>query len=77
MVFLLDSGASVFALHIPTYIMITQKLKVCNPNQHDKPETLTNANQAGVPVKHYFSLTFSSCIGYTPFTEKMNQLLNN
>ena len=57
--------------------MITQKLKVCNPKPHDKPETLTNANQAEVPVKHYLSLTFSSCFGYKPFTEKINQLLNN
>ena len=55
-VFLLDSGASISLLSLPTYKMITQKLNVCN---YDTSKTLTIANQSEVPNEQYNSVTCS------------------
>ena len=37
--FLLESGACSLKITIPTYMMITQKISVCNQTQHDISET--------------------------------------
>ena len=55
--FLLDSGASIVVLNIPTYTMITQMLNVCNHDQHDTSRKLTIANQSETPINQHISGT--------------------
>ena len=46
---------------ITTYMMMTQKSKVCNHNKNDTSKTLTIVNQPDFPIKQHFSVTcFSS-----------------
>ena len=61
--FLLDSSASILVFHLPTYLMITQILNVCNRNYHDVSKTLAITNQCGVSVKQFFSVICFSSIG--------------
>ena len=57
MAFLLDSGASNSLLNIPTYMMVTQIISVCNHEQHITSKTLNFAFQSEVPIKQYISVT--------------------
>ena len=46
---------------ITTYMMMTQKSKVCNHIKNDTSKTLTIVNQPDFPIKQHFSVTcFSS-----------------
>ena len=54
---LLDIGASISVLNLPTYMIITQKFNVCIYTQHVTSKTLTIANQSEVPFKQRISVT--------------------
>ena len=55
----LGSSAYFLVNNLPTHMMITQMLNVCNDNQHDTTETLIIAKYSEVPIKHYDCVTFS------------------
>ena len=52
----MDSGESIPVHIILTYMMITQKFKVFNIDQHDISKTLSSSNQFEVPFEHYTSV---------------------
>ena len=54
----LHSGASISVLIVPTYMMLTQPLKICTHDQHHTSETLTIESQSEIPVKQ---CTFVTC----------------
>ena len=56
-VLLMDSGASISVLNLPTFLLITQTFNVCDYDQQDISKTLTNANESKVLNKHYISVT--------------------
>ena len=49
--FLLDSGASLLLLNMPTYKMITQSFIVFNHDQHDTSKTSTISNHSEFPIR--------------------------
>ena len=49
--FLLDKDASISVLNPPTFMMITQRFKICNHHQYDTSKTLSIANQSELPFK--------------------------
>ena len=57
--FLLDTGASISVLNLPTFHAISKQLNINVPTnlENKRAETLTVANQTEVPIKHYISMT--------------------
>ena len=57
--FLLDTGASISVLNLPTFHVISKQLNINVPTniQNKRAKTLTVANQTEVPIKHYISMT--------------------
>ena len=57
--FLLDTGASISVLNLPTFHVVAKQLNlnVLKNNENKRAKTLTVANQTGVPKIHYFSMT--------------------
>ena len=57
--FLLDTGASIFVLNLPTFHVISKQLNINVPTnlQNKRAKTLTVANQTEVPIIHYISMT--------------------
>ena len=58
-VFLLDTGASISVLNLPTFHVISKQLNINVPTnlQNKRAKTLTVANQTEVPIIHYISMT--------------------
>ena len=57
--FLLDTGASISVLNLPTVHVIAKQLNLNVPKdiQNTRAKTLTVANQTEVPIVHYFLMT--------------------
>ena len=57
--FLLDTGASISVLNLPTFHVISKQLNINVPTnlQNKIAKTLTVANQTEVPIIHYISMT--------------------
>ena len=57
--FLLDTGASISVLSLPTFHVISKQLNINVPTnlQNKIAKTLTNANQTEVPIIYYISVT--------------------
>ena len=57
--FLLDTGASISDLNLPTFHVISKQLNINVPTnlQNKRAKTLTVANQTEVPIIHYISMT--------------------
>ena len=57
--FLLDTGASISVLNLPTFHVIAKQLNLNIPKniENKRAKTLTVANQTEVPIKHYISKT--------------------
>ena len=57
--FLLDTGASISVLKLPTFHVISKQLNINVPTnlQNKRAKTLTVANQTEVPIIHYISMT--------------------
>ena len=57
--FLLDTGASISVLNLPTFHVIAKQLNVNVPKniENKRAKTLTVANQSEVPIRHYVSMT--------------------
>ena len=57
--FLLDTGASISVLNLPTFHVIAKQsnLNVLNNIENKRAKTLTVANQTEVPIIHYISRT--------------------
>ena len=57
--FLLDTGASISVLDLPTFHVIAKQLNLHVPKniENKRAKTLTVANQTEVPTIHYFSMT--------------------
>ena len=57
--FLLDTGASISVLNLPTFHVISKQLNINVPTdlQNKRTKTLTVANQTEVPIIHYISMT--------------------
>ena len=57
--FLLDTGASISVLNLPTFHVISKQLNLNIPTniENKRAKTLTNANQTEVPIIHYISMT--------------------
>ena len=57
--FLLDTGASISVLNLPTFHVISKQLNINVPTnlQNKRAKTLTVANQTEVPIIHYISMT--------------------
>ena len=57
--FLLDTGASISVLNLPTFHVVAKQLNLNVPknNKHKRDKTLTVANQTEVPIIHYMSMT--------------------
>ena len=57
--FLLDTGASISVLNLPTFYVISKQLNINVPTnlQNQRAKTLTVANQTEVPIIHYISIT--------------------
>ena len=57
--FLLDTGASISVLNLPTFHVISKQLNINVPTnlQNKRAKTLTVANQTEVPILHYISMT--------------------
>ena len=57
--FLLDTGASISVLNLPTFHVIAKQLNLNIPKniENKRAKTLTVANQTEVPIIHYISLT--------------------
>ena len=54
---LLDGGASILVLKIPTYMMVTQMFIVSKHDQHDTSRTLSITTISDVPNIQYISVT--------------------
>ena len=59
MLFLLDTGASISVLNLPTFHVIAKQIHLNVPKnvENKKAKTLTVANQTEVPIIHYVSMT--------------------
>ena len=57
--FLLDTGASISVLNLPSFHVIAKQLNINVPknNENKRAKTLKVANQTGVPIIHYVSMT--------------------
>ena len=57
--FLLDTGASILVLNLPTFHVIAKQLNLNVPKniENKRAKTLTVANQTEVPIIHYISMT--------------------
>ena len=57
--FLLDTGASLLVLNLPTFHVIAKQLNLNIPKniENKRAKTLTVANQTEVPIIHYISMT--------------------
>ena len=57
--FLLDTGASISVLNLPTFHVIAKQLNLNVPRdiENKRAKTLTVANQTEVPIVHYVSMT--------------------
>ena len=57
--FLLNTGASISVLNLPTFHVISKQLNINVPTnlQNKRAKTLTVANQTEVPIIHYISIT--------------------
>ena len=57
--FLLDTGASISVLNLPTFYVIAKQLNLNVPKdiENKRAKTLTVANQTEVPIIHYISMT--------------------
>ena len=57
--FLLDTGASISVLFLPTFHVVAKQLNLNVPkhNENKRVKTLTVANQSEVSIKHYVSMT--------------------
>ena len=55
--FLLDAGASISVLNLPTIHVIAKQINLNVPKMLKKAKTLTVANQTEVPIIHYVSMT--------------------
>ena len=57
--FLLDTGASISVLNLPTYTILTKHLEIKSQNisTTQKSKTITVANQTEVPILNYITLT--------------------
>ena len=57
--FLLDTGASISVLNLPTIHVISKQLNLNVPKniENKRAKTLTVANQTEVPIIHYISMT--------------------
>ena len=57
--FLLDTGASISVLNLPTFHVISRQSSINVPTnlQNKRAKTLTVANQTEVPIIHYISMT--------------------
>ena len=57
--FLLDTGASISVLNLPTFHVIAKQLNLNVPKniENKRAKTLTVANQTEVPIIHYISMT--------------------
>ena len=57
--YLLDTGASISVLNLPTFHVVAKQLNLNVPknNENKRAKTLTVANQTEVPIIHYFSMT--------------------
>ena len=57
--FLLDTGASISVLNLPTFHVISKQLNINVPTnlQNKRAKTLTVANQTEVPIIYYISMT--------------------
>ena len=57
--FLLDTGASISVLNLPTFHIIAKQLHLNVPKniENKRAKTLTVANQTEVPIIHYISMT--------------------
>ena len=57
--FLLDTGASISVLNLPTFYVISKQLNINVPTdlQNKRAKTLTVANQTEVPIIHSISMT--------------------
>ena len=59
--FVLDRGASISLLDIPTYNMSNQTFNICIHDQHETSKMLAIANQFEVPIRKFiFATCFSS-----------------
>ena len=64
--FLLDTGASISVLNLPTFHVISKQLNINVPTnlQNKRAKTLTVANQTEVPIIHYISMTCFTEVNY-------------
>ena len=60
--FLLDSGASISVLNLPTYITIAKVPYIKQNPPDNSSKTLTVANQTEVPILHYITITLNTTI---------------
>ena len=62
--FLLDTGASISVLNLPTYTIITKHLNIIPQNKYTVQisKTLTVANPTEVHILNYFTLTCNTGI---------------
>ena len=58
-IFLLDTGASISVLNLPTIHVIAKQLNLIVPKiiENKRAKTLTVSNQTEVPILHYVSMT--------------------
>ena len=50
-ILLLDTGASIFVLNLPTYTILAERLNInAHTKEQQKTKTLTVANQTEVPI---------------------------
>ena len=64
LLFLLDSGASICVLNLPTFIILADHFLKCSkhsPHQNEY-KTLTIANKSEVPILHNLILTFHTSL---------------
>ena len=64
--FLLDTGASISVLNLPTFHVIANQLNLNVPKdtENKRAKTLTVANQTEVPILHYSSMTSSTEVNH-------------
>ena len=64
--FLLDTGASISDLNLPTFHVIANQLNLNVPKdtENKRAKTLTVANQTEVPILHYSSMTSSTEVNH-------------
>ena len=59
--FLLDTGASISVLNLPTFHVISKQLNINVPTnlENKRAKTLTVANQTEVPIMHYIQTCYT------------------